>query len=74
MTAWKETKLSILSAENVNEIDDIIQSRTGFKTLQSKIAFVTGMFDVKIPGKMICEYDEADYWKLLQSIVDIIWD
>jgi len=69
-------KSMIEMSPNVEEADKIINENYNFKTIGEKIAFLKGMFDVRLVSKHDAEgvteekSAEMDYWALLNSIIN----
>lgn len=68
-------KTLIELSPNVEEADKVINENYNFKSIGEKIAFLKGMFDVKLVSKHdddgISEEKSAemDYWAMLNSII-----
>lgn len=68
-------KILIETSPNVEEADRVINEIYNFKTIDEKIAFLKGMFDVKLVSKHdgggISEEKstEMDYWTMLNAII-----
>ena len=69
-------KKLIESSPNVDEADKVISETYGFKSIREKLAFLKGMFDVKLVSKHdadgVSEEEslEMDYWALLNTIIN----
>lgn len=77
MKASREmVKTLIKISPSVEEADKIINENYNFKTIGEKIAFLKGMFDVKLVSKNdaegVSEEESAkmDYWALLGTIIN----
>lgn len=57
-------------APNVNEADNVISKNYGFKTIEEKVAFLKGMFDIKIIGHEKDKPNETTYWVILDTIIN----
>lgn len=72
----KVIKTLIEMSPNVEEADKIINENYNFKTIGEKMAFLKGMFDVRLvskhDGEGVTEEQsvEMDYWALLNSIIN----
>lgn len=72
----EKIKLLIELSPTVEEADKIINENYNFKTIGEKIAFLKGMFDVKLvskdDAKGVSEEESAkmDYWALLGTIIN----
>ena len=72
----KIIKTLIEMSANVEEADKIINENYNFKTIGEKIAFLKGMFDVKLvskhDGEGVTEEKSAemDYWAFLNAIIN----
>ena len=61
---------------NVEEADKVINQNYNFKSIGEKIAFLKGMFDVKLVSKHDAEgiseekSAEMDYWAILNAIIN----
>ena len=72
----KAIKLLIELSPNVEEADKVINENYNFKSIGEKIAFLKGMFDVKLVSKHdadgVSEEEslEMDYWALLHTIIN----
>lgn len=70
-------KSLIESSSNVEEADKIINEKYNFKTIGEKIAFLKGMFDVRLvskhDGEGVSEEKSAemDYWAILNATINI---
>ena len=71
----KVVKTLIELSPNVQEADKVINENYYFKTIGEKIAFLKGMFDVKLVSKHDADgiYEEKsaemDYWAMLNAII-----
>lgn len=71
----KVIKTLIELAPNVEEADKVINENYNFKSMREKIAFLKGMFDVKLISKHDSDGTteemsaEMDYWSMLNSII-----
>lgn len=69
-------KTLIEIASNVEEADKVINDNYNFKTIDEKIAFLKGMFDVKLFSKhddIDVSKDKSaqmDYWAMLDAIIN----
>lgn len=59
-------KLLIEASPTIEIADEIIVENYDFKTIQEKIAFLKGMFDIECIGTD--ELDENTYWAMLETI------
>ena len=70
----EHVKLLIESAPTVEKADELINEVYKFGSVKEKIAFLRGMFDIKLVSKTDCagiseeESTEMDYWAMLESI------
>lgn len=68
-------KTLIEMSPNVEEADKVINENYNFKTIGEKMAFLKGMFDVRLVSKHDGEgvskekSAEMDYWAMLHSII-----
>lgn len=68
-------KTLIEMSPNVEEADKVINERYNFKTIGEKMAFLKGMFDVRLvskhDGEVVSEEKSAemDYWAILNAII-----
>ncbi len=68
-------KTLIEMSPNVEEADKVINENYNFKTISEKMAFLKGMFDVRLvskdDGEGVSEEESAemDYWAMLHSII-----
>ena len=68
-------KTLIQISPNVDEADKIIKENYNFKSTREKLAFLKGMFDVKLVSKHDAEgvseeqSTERDYWSMLHTII-----
>ena len=68
-------KTLIKLSPNVEEADKVINENYNFKSIGEKLAFLKGMFDVKLVSKHdsvdISEEksNEMDYWAILNAII-----
>ena len=69
-TSRAQIKTLIAISNNVEEADKIIDMYYGFNTVGEKIAFLKGMFDIKIVGHQKEQPDEMDYYAMLGSVID----
>lgn len=70
------TKLFIETSNTVEDANKIIENAYDFETIEEKIAFLKGMFDVEL----ISNHDspeiskgrsaEMDYWTMLSAIIN----
>ncbi len=74
MERRKNVKTLIELCTDVKEADRIINEHYGFKTIQEKVAFLKGMFDVSIVGHDRDEPDEDTYRILLHAIINAKWN
>lgn len=71
----KAIKLLIELSPNVEEADKVINENYNFESIGEKIAFLKGMFDVKLVSKHDADgiseekSAEMDYWAMLNSII-----
>ncbi len=69
-------KILIEHSPNVEEADKVINENFNFKSIGEKIAFLKGMFDVKIISKHDADGTseeksaEMDYWAMLSTIIN----
>lgn len=64
----EKTKILIELSENVDEADNEVKKFLGDNpSLNEKIAFLRGMFDVEIVGH---SYDEMSYYAMLSAIIN----
>lgn len=72
----KVIKTLIEMSPNVEEADKVINETYNFKTISEKIAFLKGMFDVRLvrkhDGEGVSEEKSAemDYWAFLNAIIN----
>ncbi len=68
-------KTLIELSPNVQEADKVINENYNFKSIGEKIAFLKGMFDVRLVSKHDAEgvpeekSAEMDYWAMLNAII-----
>ena len=68
-------KSLIIMSASVEEADRVIEYNYGFRTVGEKIAFLNGMFDVRLVSKHdgdgVSEEESAkmDYYALLDTII-----
>ena len=68
-------KTLIELSPNVEEADKVINENYNFKSIGEKIAFLKGMFDVKLVSKHDADgiseekSAEMDYWAMLNAII-----
>jgi len=73
----KVIKTLIEMSPNVEEADKVINENYNFKTISEKMAFLKGMFDVRLVSKHDAEgvseekSAEMDYWAILNAIINI---
>lgn len=71
----KVIKTLIELSPNVEEADKVINENYNFKSIGEKIAFLKGMFDVKLISKHDADgiseekSAEMDYWAMLNTII-----
>ena len=71
----EHVKLLIESAPTVDKADELIDAVYKFETIAEKVAFLKGMFDVKLVSKTDGasvtkdKSVEMDYWAMLESII-----
>ncbi|MBQ2916935.1 MAG: hypothetical protein IJE59_01990 [Clostridia bacterium] len=71
MKASREiVKTLIETAPNVEKADEVINENYDFKSIGEKVAFLKGMFDVKIVGHENDEPDEMTYFAMLSAIIN----
>ena len=69
-------KTLIEISPSVEEADKVIEEHYEFKSIGEKIAFLKGMFDVKLVSKHDAEgvseekSAEMDYWAILNAIIN----
>lgn len=74
----EKVKMLILLSETVEEADEIIVN-AGYSNTREKIAYLNGMFDVKLMGRFNNENvaaeksDLMDYYALLSTIINSKW-
>lgn len=74
----EKVKMLILLSETVEEADEIIVN-AGYINTREKIAYLNGMFDVKLMGRFNSESanneksDLMDYYALLSTIINSKW-
>lgn len=72
----QKVKLLIEMSPNVEEADKAINENYDFKTIGEKMAFLKGMFDVRLVSKHDAEEvteeksAEMDYWAMLNTIIN----
>jgi len=72
----KVIKILIEMSSNVEEADRVINENYNFKTISEKIAFLKGMFDIRLvskhDGEGVSEEKSAemDYWAFLNAIIN----
>lgn len=72
----KVIKTLIEMSPNVEEADKVINENYNFKTIGEKMAFLKGMFDVRLVSKHDAEgvseekSAEMDYWAILNAIIN----
>lgn len=72
----KVIKTLIEMSPNVEEADKVINENYNFKTISEKMAFLKGMFDVRLVSKHDAEgvseekSAEMDYWAILNAIIN----
>ena len=64
----KKAKVLLETATTVEEADEIINENFAFESIQEKIAFLKGMFDVEVIGHE-GENTEMDYFAMLATII-----
>lgn len=70
-------KTLIELSPNAEEADKVINENYNFKSIGEKMAFLKGMFDVKLVSKHDADGTseeksaEMDYWAMLNAIVSI---
>lgn len=69
MKTTTEIKFMILSAQNVESVNEIIDANFDFKSLGEKIAFLKGMFGTEIVRNIGNQSDEATLFKFLNTII-----
>ena len=67
MTRRRRIKLLIVTSPTVEQADQIINTYYHFSTVQEKIAFLKGMFDVEVLSHG--NPDENTYWAILNSVL-----
>jgi len=70
----EQIKALIELSNSFEEADEVIQKYAGFKTTKEKIAFIKGMFDVKIISHPKDILDEDVYRLLLTAVVESKWN
>ncbi len=65
-------KTLIECSTEAKQADDIIVQYYGFKTVQEKIAFLKGIFDVEVVGHEH-ETTQTDYECMLNAVVNRKW-
>lgn len=65
----KQIKILLETAPTVEDADEVITKNFDFKSIQEKVAFLKGMFDVQIVGHEENEPDEMDYFCMLATII-----
>lgn len=82
MKASKREKVELLIkiAPNAKAADKVINQDFNFRTIEEKIAFLKGMFDVELISKNDADgiseekSAEMDYWAMLETIVRYYYD
>ena len=75
VTSRERVKLLIVLSRTVEEADKTISENYGFETVDEKIAFLRGMFDVELISKHDPDgiskekSTEMDYWAMLDTII-----
>ncbi len=69
----KEVKVLIELCTDLEEADKVINDYYGFKTIEEKVAFLKGMFDVRLIGHEHDEPDENTYRMMLYAIIKAKW-
>ena len=63
-------KILIELSPNVEEADKVINDNYNFRSIQEKVAFLKGMFDIEIVGHEKDEPDATTYFVMLQTIIN----
>lgn len=72
----EHVKLLIESAPSVEKADELIDAVYQFESFAEKIAFLKGMFGIKLVSKTDApstskeKSDEMTYWVMLESIIN----
>lgn len=69
MTSIRKVKAAIELSTTTREIDELINKTYGFKTVEEKVAFIKGMFDIEFIGHIYDKSDENAYWIMLEAIL-----
>lgn len=64
-----QAKILIETSATVEMADKFIDENYKFETVGEKVAFLKGMFDVRIIGHEDKEPDEMDYFAMLAAII-----
>ena len=71
-----EVKISIQLSSSVEEADKVIEDNYNFKSIEEKLAFLKGMFDVELVSKHDSdlvskeESKKMDYFAMLGAIIN----
>ena len=74
MVDRKAVKMLLECSTSVKNADKIISKYYGFETIQEKIAFLRGMFDVSGFGPESEIPDEFTYRAMLSAIINVKWN
>lgn len=64
----KQIMILLETATTVEEADEVINKNFAFESIEEKIAFLKGMFDVEVVGHE-GENTEVDYFAMLATII-----
>lgn len=70
MKSREVVKLLIELSPNVQEADKVINENYNFRSIQEKVAFLKGMFDIQIVGHEKDEPDVTTYFAMLRTIIN----
>lgn len=65
----EQVKILLETATSVEEADEVITKNYDFKSIQEKVAFLKGMFDIEFVGHKE-EPDEMTYFAMLATIIN----
>ena len=71
LTNREKVKLLLETAATVEEADEVIEKNFAFESLQEKVAFLKGMFDIDVIGHEEVEPDEMTDYAMLKTIICI---
>lgn len=71
LTNREKVKLLLETATTVEQANEVIEENFAFESLQEKVAFLKGMFDIEVIGHEEAEPDEMTYFAMLKTIICI---